>query len=115
MFAAIRRASSLVSAWPRIVDPAPNPKLVEEGRPNTTLAIATSDAFFQRPENRVRAQGSQRALIDGDHSLAKALRDFENLEALAAPNSIIAIHDVVPMTWISIPVVGNRMLASLNG
>jgi hypothetical protein len=30
---------------------------------------------------------------------AKALRDFETLEALAAPNSIIAIHDVVPMTW----------------
>src|SRR6516225_5433991 len=26
----------------------------------------------------------------------KALHDFENLEALAAPNSIIAIHDVVP-------------------
>jgi hypothetical protein len=40
-----------------------------------------------------------RALIDGDRSFAKTLRDFENLEALAAPNSIIAIHDVVPMTW----------------
>src|SRR5215468_4276724 len=61
-----------------------------------TFASATSDAFFERPENRVRAQGSQRALIDDDHSLAKALRDFENLKALAAPNSIIAIHDVVP-------------------
>jgi hypothetical protein len=73
--------------------------LVEEGRPNTTSEIATSDAFFERPENRVRAQGSQLALIDGNHSLAKALQNFENLEALAAPNSIIAIHDVVPMTW----------------
>jgi hypothetical protein len=79
-----------------IVDPAPNPKKVEEGRPHTTFAIATSDAFFERPENRVRAQGSQMALIDGDHSLAKALHDFENLEALAASNSITAIHDVVP-------------------
>jgi hypothetical protein len=78
--------------------PAPNPKLVEEDRPNKTFAIATSDAFFGRPENRVRAQGSQLALIDG-HSLAKALHHFENLEALAAPDSIIAIHDVVPMTW----------------
>ena len=68
----------------------------EEGK---TFEIATSDAFFERPENRVRAQGSQLALIDDDHSLAKALRDFENLKALAAPNSIIAIHDVVPMTW----------------
>jgi hypothetical protein len=92
--------------WPRIVgpvcigpiDPSSNPRLVEEG-PNMTFASATSDAFFEHPENRVRAQGSQRALIDGDHSFAKALRDFENLEALATPNSIIAIHDVVPMTW----------------
>jgi len=83
-------------AWPRFVDAAPYPKLAEEGRPNKTFEIATSDAFFERPENRVRAQGSQRALIDDDHSLAKALRDFENLKALAAPNSIIAIHDVVP-------------------
>src|SRR5215467_2146667 len=80
-------------------DPTPNPKLVEEGRPNTAFAIATSDAFFERLENRVRAHGSQRALIGADHSLARALRDFENLKALAAPNSIIAIHDVVPMTW----------------
>ena len=95
-FAAIRGGSSLVSAWRRIVDPAPNPKKVEEGRPHTTFAIATSNAFFERRENRVRAQGSHRALIDGDHSLAKALHDFENLEALAAPNSIIAIHDVGP-------------------
>src|SRR6516225_3963484 len=62
-----------------------------------------SDAFFERPENRIRAQGSQLALIDGDHSLANALRNFENLEALAAPNSIIAIHDVVPMTWMPEP------------
>jgi hypothetical protein len=36
---------------------------------------------------------------DGNHSPAKALHGFENLETLAAPNSIIAIHDVVPMTW----------------
>jgi hypothetical protein len=87
---------SAIFGW---VHPASNPKLVEEGRPHTTFAIAMSDAFFERPENRVRAQGSQRALIDGDHSLAKALHNFENLETLAAPNPVIAIHDVVPMTW----------------
>ena len=76
--------------------PVAEAKKAEEGRPHTTFTIATSDAFFERPENRVRAQGSQLALINGDHSRAKALHDFENLEALAAPNSIIAIHDVVP-------------------
>ena len=77
----------------------PDPKLIEAGRPNTSFATAASDAFFERTENRVRAQGSQQALVGGDHSLVKALRDFENLEALAAPYSIITIHDVVPMTW----------------
>src|SRR5262249_5405322 len=80
-----------------LTDPSPNPKLVEEGWPNMTFASATS-ACFERLENRVRGQGSQRAFIDSDRSFAKALRDFENLEALAA-SSIIAIHDVVPMTW----------------
>jgi hypothetical protein len=39
---------------------------------------------------------ASRALIDGDRSFAKVLRDFENLEALAASSSIIAIHDVRP-------------------
>src|SRR5262249_49047435 len=90
-----------------------------------TFASATSGAFFERPENRARSQGSQRALIDDDHSFAKALRDFENLQALAAPNSIIAIHDVVPMTWMperqrrsprprSIPATWRPMAAIVN-
>src|SRR6516164_10410984 len=46
------------------------------GRPTKyDLRECDEHAFFERPENRVRAQGSQRTLIDGDHSLAKALRD----------------------------------------
>ena len=65
-----------MSVWWRIVDPVANPKKVEEGRPHTTFAIAMSDAFFERRENRARAQGSQLALIDGDHSLAKGLARF---------------------------------------
>ena len=79
------------------IDAASNPKLVEEGRPNITFTITPCDTFFERLENRVRAQGSQLALIDGSHSFALALRDFENLAALAAPDSIIAIHDCPPM------------------
>jgi hypothetical protein len=72
------------------INPAPNPKPIEGG-PKTTFAVATSDVFFERPENRVRAHGLGLAVIDGDHSFAQALRDFQNLEALAAAN-----HDVIP-------------------
>src|SRR6516165_12491755 len=38
----------------------------EEGPPHTTFTIATSDAFFERPENRVRAQGSQHGCQNGN-------------------------------------------------
>src|SRR5262249_24476827 len=75
-------------------DPAPNPKLVEEGRPNLNLVIATSDAFFERPKNRVRAQRFFLALIH-----APALHAFENLTSLAAPDSIFAIHGCRPHAW----------------
>jgi hypothetical protein len=35
-----------------------------------TFAKATSDAFFEHPENPVRAQGFQLTLIGVDHSFA---------------------------------------------
>src|SRR5262245_6126893 len=59
--------------------------------------MATSDAFFERPKNRVRAQTFFLALIDGDYSFAPALHVFENLTALATPDLIFAIHGVIPM------------------
>jgi hypothetical protein len=59
-----------------------NPKLVEEGRPNMTFAIAASDLFFERLKYRVRAQRFYLALIDGDQSFAQTLSAFENLTAL---------------------------------
>jgi hypothetical protein len=54
--AAIRRASFLVSAWPRIVDPMTNPKLVEEGRPNTTFAIQDWTANVAEPRVKLRGK-----------------------------------------------------------
>jgi hypothetical protein len=65
----------------------------EEGRPNLTSATAVSDAFFERPKNRVWAQTFYRALIDRDRSFAQTFYAFDNLAALAAPDYwIIAIH-----------------------
>ena len=70
------------------------------GRPaKYDLRDCDERCFLRAPRESCLGAGSQLALIDGDHSLAKALQIFENLAALAAPNSIVAIHDVVPMTW----------------
>ena len=63
------------------------------------FAIAASDAFFERLKNRVQPQRFYLALIDGDQSFAQTLCVFENLTALAAPDSIIAIHDCRPYAW----------------
>jgi hypothetical protein len=67
------------------INPTPSPKLIEGG-PKTAFAVATSDVFFERPENRVRAQGFGLAVIDGDHSFAqtldwppRALRDSDDV------------------------------------
>ena len=62
------------------------------------FVIAASDAFFECLKNYVRAQRLYLALIDRDHSFARALYAFENLTALAAPDSIIATHDCRPAT-----------------
>ena len=64
-----------------------------------TLAIAASHAFFECPKNRVWAQRFYLALIDHDYSFAQTLYAFENLAALAAPDSIIGIHDCRRHAW----------------
>lgn len=73
----------------------PEPKI--RRRQDTVFAVSTSDNFFANEANRESVRGFDLAFIDGDHSFDQALRDFNNLEALAAPCSIIAIHDVIPM------------------
>jgi hypothetical protein len=86
--------SSLLSEQARRIVSRFNPKLAEEGRPNMTFVIAASDAFFERLQNHVRAQRLYQAAIDRDHSFARTF--FENLTALAASDSTIAIHDCRP-------------------
>ena len=61
-----------------------------------TFVTAASDAFFERPQYHIRAQRLYRAAIDRDHSFARTWYAFENLTALAAPDSIVAIHECQP-------------------
>ena len=96
----VRDGASLALAEPetRCIAIDPEPQLGYGARwANTKLVVATSDNFFSDEKQREAARGFDLALIDGDHSFNQAVRDFRNLEALAKPTSIIAIHDVIPM------------------
>lgn len=92
-----RRGASLMQALPETRCIGIDPVAQIEPRPNTLVANATSDAFFAVEHNREKCRGFDLAFIDGDHSYEQARRDFENLAELAGPQSIIALHDVIPM------------------
>ena len=93
----VRTGDTLRLALPETRCVAIDPLPQIEPRPNTLLGVCTSDDFFAIEANRDKARGFDLALIDGDHSYEQARRDFENLEALATPWSIICVHDVIPM------------------
>lgn len=98
----VRDGRSLALAAPATrciaIDPQPRVNIPEwPNRKTTTWAITHSDRYFEREDAPKKVKGFDLALIDGDHSFAQALRDFENLEKLAGPASIITLHDVIPM------------------
>lgn len=93
----VREGKSLALAEPETRCVAIDPALQIFERPGTLMARTTSDEFFSQQAMRDKARGFDLAFIDGDHSAEQALRDFENLESLAGPHSIIAFHDVIPM------------------
>ncbi|MEQ8393803.1 class I SAM-dependent methyltransferase [Thalassobaculum sp.] len=75
------------------VDPAPNLSLPVTGR----IFEETSDAFFARPDLRDIVDAPvELAFVDGLHSFDQTLRDFINVERIAAPDSLIVLHDVHP-------------------
>jgi hypothetical protein len=92
-----RRGDSLALALPETRCIAIDPMPVVGPRPDTVIAATTSDNFFAIETNREKCRGFDLAFIDGDHSFDQALRDFENLERLAKPSSLICLHDVLPM------------------
>jgi predicted O-methyltransferase YrrM len=96
----VRNGDSLHVASPSTrcigIDPMPAGH-VATMRPNLKLAVTTSDNFFANEAQRESARGFDLAFIDGDHSYEQALRDFQNLEAIARPHSVVALHDVIPM------------------
>lgn len=80
-------------------------KVARAGIP-THLFSEFSDDFFKTDRLvKLFPERLDLAFIDGDHRFEFALRDFMNLERLAHPRTIIAIHDCCPT---------NRQMASRN-
>lgn len=71
---------------------------VESGKPACHLFETTSDAFFAA-ENPSALFGRpiDFAFIDGMHRYEFALRDFMNVEAHCRPDSLIVLHDCLPV------------------
>ncbi len=60
---------------------------------NCFLFQMTSDEFFQR----AALFGVEMTFVDGMHNFEFALRDIMNAENVSKPNSVILVHDVLPM------------------
>jgi hypothetical protein len=69
-------------------------------RPSTHLFEMTSDEFFLKHDPRGLLGGPiELAFIDGMHLSEFVLRDFINVERHCASNSMIILHDVLPMNF----------------
>lgn len=71
-----------------------------------TLFPLTSDDFFRQYDLRVvmKQETFDLAFIDGMHLFEQALKDFINLEKYARKDSVILIHDCLPIA----PIVAER-------
>lgn len=93
--ATLRRASRPTLA----IGVDPTPAIEFPLRTETHIFAETSDAFFARrgPDALLGGQPLGLAFIDGLHLFDQALRDFINLEAYCGPQSVILIHDTLPL------------------
>jgi len=81
------------------IDPSPRCK----SRRNADIHAMTSDDFFAQVEAGTISgvHGYSLAFIDGLHTYDQALRDFINLEKLSSADSVIMLHDCIPLDEIS--------------
>ncbi len=97
----VRNGDSLRAALPGTtcigIDPAP--ALSGDFPAAPTMFEMTSDQFFETvfPGSVLNARPISFAFIDGLHLFEQSLRDFINLEKFASPESVITIHDCIPL------------------
>ncbi len=70
-------------------------------KPQLHMFRQTSDDFFASGVAAKLAPKIDFAFLDGLHLFEFLLRDFMNTEKLCGPDSVIAMHDVVPMTYLA--------------
>lgn len=85
----------LASCYSVGVDPEPRPSI--QPTTNRRLYTMSSDDFFKQDIPAIFPNGVDFAYIDGMHLMEYALRDIINTEKLCHPNSLIAIHDCLPI------------------
>lgn len=77
----------------------PEPLVSQPLRAETHIFPQTSDDFFAsgRLEALLGSRPIAVGFIDGLHLFEQALRDFINIEARSRPDSVILLHDTVPL------------------
>lgn len=92
----VRFGRSLALATGPAIGVDPAPELRVELPASTRIFTQTSDDFFAEQAIAALAEPVDFAFIDGLHLFESALRDFMNIERIAAPDAIVAIDDVLP-------------------
>jgi len=79
------------------IDPQPRVKVPLTAE--TTVFNETSDKFFGegRLASLLAGRPLRLAFIDGKHEFAQSLRDFMHVEASCDKNSVVLMHDTVPL------------------
>jgi hypothetical protein len=76
----------------------PEPSIEHELSPAATIYEMTSDDFFAEHDLRELLGGPvELAFIDGLHLFEQVLRDFVNLERYSTAETVIILHDCLPL------------------
>ena len=90
---------ALASSETKIIGIDPKPRISSIAKLNAKIYSITSDEFFEH-YNLLEELGESRlalAFIDGLHLFEQALKDFINLERYADENTVILVHDCLPV------------------
>ncbi|MBN2707235.1 MAG: class I SAM-dependent methyltransferase [Deltaproteobacteria bacterium] len=92
------RTLQLAEPGTRVVGVDPDPLLEPWLRERVQIHSVTSDVFFANHDPVGLLDGRvDLAFIDGLHLFEQALRDFINIEKISGPDTLIVIHDCLPL------------------
>lgn len=92
----VRSGNSLALASGTAVGVDPQPSLQRVLGPKAQVVEMLSDDFFEDCADAVLGGKPDLIFIDGMHHFEAALRDFMNVERIAAPGALVVIDDIFP-------------------